>query len=628
MKTNLTFPGAALSKTRMMKFIYSPFFNIPKNPVSMKKIFFTFFAVVIFNGINSDAQTIDTSFTETTTAANAATWLKNLQLPSGAGRIGLFNGSMGPLALGQSAINYVDSNSVSALYANTTLFNSVLQTASTNLERYFILARKMGAYMMRAPESFAWGMIEADPGIYNFQLFDTIMKYAGENDIKILGTIIPLADFALTCNNVNPGCYNLMDGGPMYFLNNQRTGAICSSDTVAYKNFVTALVERYDGDGISDMPDLVDPITFYQFHNEPELSCAAIDSVSYVNELRMTYQSIKAACPTCEVMNGGCARATNADSTYWDYVFTNGRNYMDLTSIHVNRPRNEAFDYQIFFDPQYHAIDDVKTLYNKNWDIWMTEWGLYKSSPTPYNPPYISEEVQAARYAKWYAYGLGTDMPVYFYDELGTNDTTNGIATSALLYRNGISNKARLSFYTLKLMESKFRNIDSASVISFQTDVDFSSGHIRVWSTGKTYDYVWGIDSTNLFPYVNGVKQITDIYGNETVQDLNMLTFPLSSLPIIIEDTLNTNSISTIRYNTKVNVFPNPATTTINFQITNGVVGNYQLKIYDLMGKEVRNYEITKTLTEISRENLPNGIYIYSLTDNKQFVSRGKLVLE
>ena len=200
---------------------------------SLKKIIVMFCSVVSSCCLYSQV-TIDTNYTETTTASSVAPWLKTLQLSSGSGRIGLFNGSMGPLALGQTAIEYVDSNSVSALYANTTLFNASLQSASAELKNYFILARKMGAYMMRAPESFAWGVIEADSGIYNFQLFDTIMKHAGANSVKVLGTIMPLNDYALDCNSINPSCYNLMDGGPMYFLNNQRTGKICSTDTIAY----------------------------------------------------------------------------------------------------------------------------------------------------------------------------------------------------------------------------------------------------------------------------------------------------------------------------------------------------------------------------------------------------------
>ena len=178
-------------------------------------------------------------------------------------------------------------------------------------------------------------------------------------------------------------------------------------------------------------------------------------------------------------------------------------------------------------------------------------------------------------------------------------------------------------------MESKFRTIDSAEVISFQTDVDFSSGHVRVWKSGEILDCVWGIDSTYLLAYTSGVKQITDIYGNVTVQNLSSLTYPLSSLPIIIEDVVATSvDNSAVNYETKVKVFPNPATSIINFQITNGVVGECQLKLYDLLGKEIKKYEINKATTEISREDLPNGIYFYQVTNSKGMIDSGKLILQ
>lgn len=40
-------------------------------------------------------------------------------------------------------------------------------------------------------------------------------------------------------------------------------------DTPKYIRFVEAAVERYDGDGVDDMPGLTNPIRYWQVGNEP-----------------------------------------------------------------------------------------------------------------------------------------------------------------------------------------------------------------------------------------------------------------------------------------------------------------------------------------------------------------------
>ena len=37
-----------------------------------------------------------------------------------------------------------------------------------------------------------------------------------------------------------------------------------------YKNFLIKLVDRYDGDGLNDMPGLTKPIKYWDVMNEPE----------------------------------------------------------------------------------------------------------------------------------------------------------------------------------------------------------------------------------------------------------------------------------------------------------------------------------------------------------------------
>lgn len=43
------------------------------------------------------------------------------------------------------------------------------------------------------------------------------------------------------------------------------------ADEAAYTAWVTAAVERYDGDGVDDMPGLLAPIRHWEVDNEPDL---------------------------------------------------------------------------------------------------------------------------------------------------------------------------------------------------------------------------------------------------------------------------------------------------------------------------------------------------------------------
>ena len=49
------------------------------------------------------------------------------------------------------------------------------------------------------------------------------------------------------------------------------TNAYVPADLPAYRAYVTAVVERYDGDGVDDMPGLAAPVRYWEVDNEPDL---------------------------------------------------------------------------------------------------------------------------------------------------------------------------------------------------------------------------------------------------------------------------------------------------------------------------------------------------------------------
>ena len=93
-------------------------------------------------------------------------------------------------------------------------------------------------------------------------------------------------------------------------------------DLAAYHAYITGLVERYDGDGVDDMPGLTRPIRHWEVDNEPDLhnqvppkgAKRQIDPKSfetaeeYAALLLTTAAAIKAADPGATVLSAGIYR--------------------------------------------------------------------------------------------------------------------------------------------------------------------------------------------------------------------------------------------------------------------------------------------------------------------------------
>ena len=103
-----------------------------------------------------------------------------------------------------------------------------------------------------------------------------------------------------------------------------------------YIYFVRKLVERYDGDGIDDMPGLQNPVLYWQVDNEPDLG--TLDWEGYAHLMEITSKAIKAACPQCKVIMGGLAQADKGFNTFFLPVLEKLRGqYVDIFDFHLYR---------------------------------------------------------------------------------------------------------------------------------------------------------------------------------------------------------------------------------------------------------------------------------------------------
>ncbi len=153
-----------------------------------------------------------------------------------------------------------------------------------------------------------------------------------------------------------------------------------------FGEFVQHVVERYDGDGIDDMPGLKNPVKFWQIENEPIANIKKptrggvkksqrpnLDWRGFAQILKTGYKAIKSADSTASVLSAGVvsARPGNAKllfDNFWKPVIKelNG-NYIDIFDFHWYKPWNMS---RIFYNKIRHTLD--QNGFSKT-PVWMTE---------------------------------------------------------------------------------------------------------------------------------------------------------------------------------------------------------------------------------------------------------------
>jgi hypothetical protein len=160
-----------------------------------------------------------------------------------------------------------------------------------------------------------WFLIQPDLGrqVYDFSFYD---RQWGEIpwDMNILANIAPQG--RIDEDRCLPGSW-------------------LPVDEAQYTAFVTATVERYDGDGIDDMPGLVNPIMYWQVGNEPNDRRPS----DFAELQRITCQAIKQACSDCMVLIGGVPGGpgnyiTNFDVAYAPILAELAGQYVDVFDFH------------------------------------------------------------------------------------------------------------------------------------------------------------------------------------------------------------------------------------------------------------------------------------------------------
>jgi len=335
-----------------------------------------------------------------------------------------------------------------------------------------------------------------------------------------------------------------------------------------YINFVKKAVERYNGDGINDMPGLKSPVKFWQVENEPEVSIGTngprenFDWKGFAEVVKITYEAIKSVDGSARVLTAGMVSPPQPDlrektiEKFWTPLIKelNGK-YIDIFDFHW-------FDVSII--DSYGTYKKMRELLDKNGfqktEIWMTETGL-SSKP--------GERIQAIGLVKRFVYPLSYGVKKVFWAwgliEGFPPFNCNSIFDYTGLIYDGFCpgdpgyGVKKLAYYTYKLMTNKlegssWKNIKTISngknnIYAFE----FPRGNTEIYVVWyedeggrKNFDLKVSEDGeyiiTETIPNLLEGKDIKsfkeDIFKIKKIRSSNkMLSLELTSVPIYVEKT-------------------------------------------------------------------------------------------
>ncbi|MDI6737248.1 MAG: beta-galactosidase [Nanoarchaeota archaeon] len=192
------------------------------------------------------------------------------------------------------------------------------------------------------PGPFVWDFLEPEKGRFNFEETDRWVKEAQRNNIAILATVFPFAEWEQAkCHSEEcevseiDTFYPRQKEGRGEGLPKSRCKPCNMED---YKTFVAKLVERYDGDGKDDMEGLKIPIKYWEISNEPEMKETQLtffkgSAEDYADILKQSYATIKKDCPDCKVLHAGAAGGDAFSISFWGKVFDASKDF-DIANTH------------------------------------------------------------------------------------------------------------------------------------------------------------------------------------------------------------------------------------------------------------------------------------------------------
>jgi len=388
-----------------------------------------------------------------------------------------------------------------------------------------------GVYWQRAMDLF-WNDIENSEGEYDWSMVDERLEEFHELEVYPLVIIKPFANWDQDkCHGEEYiAQYDQKKGGEV------KVGKPCSMDD--YRIFLKKAVERYDGDGINDMPDLEIPIKYWEIMNEPcmqggqtggmgeELKFFVGSSEDYLEILKASYEVIKETDPEAYVVQGGQAGMQDQFTRFWNPIFKNsGCNYFDIANIHSISTDEDREDLYVikfkYFLKEYNC---------ESKPIWVTELQIGALAEKPENLENFETLLVKSTV---FSLSKGADKLFYidnwmFWDNVkGQRDENIDELLDSSTHKVYLNLIDKLNnFETIEILNEDFEEYEDDN-----RGAHSNIGQYKFINDSKFVYILWGRES--IPSELVGDVIVTDIYGESKVMNISEIV--LDDRPVFIE---------------------------------------------------------------------------------------------
>jgi len=385
------------------------------------------------------------------------------------------------------------------------------------IDEVFNLIQKTGVKWIRY--HLYWDHLEPNPptsGVHDYKWDelpnDRIISFAGKHDIHVMLTIRSANEWVL----------------PYWSMENPMQSDLPKDEYIDdYQDFVRAIMERYDGDGIDDA--LHSPkITHFEIENEIESNVfwrqGKDREERYAKLLTYASEIIKESNPSNKILISFANPKTGlhpSDPFFEDLVnYNNGEivNKFDIVDLHhigngvFSEIENEIKDYE-----------DVLTRYATSKEYWSTETVITSTHETDgYGGTEDKQAMDMIKiYVRFISSGWQRVMLRNFVDdeEKGNNKKPlDGIVN--------LDHTPKEAYYSYQTMVSK---LDDFSFVQ-----KLSEGQYKFMVNNKPVYVLWSDTGKGKVPdEISGTVKVTDYLGSEKIMEASAIQ--LSESPVFVE---------------------------------------------------------------------------------------------
>lgn len=527
-----------------------------------------------------------------------------------------------------------------------------------------------------------WRQVQQYPSsAYNWNYADGLIQTnqsAGLHTVLTLRCVHPI-----NADDSTPGtCAYQFDNGTN---DDNSNWPVVGSDTTNWKNFVNALVDRYDGDGTNDMPGLIYPV--FQWHivgqEYPRTWCSQYPDTSlasaqeFVKLVNMTYNVIKSKQPISQISFAGLtSHKTGAfyDGYYNEPSYCIGNCITNVFITHsqfASSPSFLANRRNTLYLMQHAEYDELDVHAYGEWNHisevvkWLKDSASMGNKPVaflegggPYcktceniyhsvndtdgilPPPLVRDNASYIVY--YFIIGIASGVSKLnwnLFPEYSAWGTVFGD-----LDLQSINNIPKPSAYTYRFLAQTIFSNQNADTIVRVTESDSNLYHYQInplamnviWSSsaadslvvsGTGTLYRWDIPTTcdSLYPtYCDSLVQQSsvNVNGSYTVHLYDGVPVFYSWNNVLTTSENISNADSYF-----VNIFPNPFSTQTVLRTDKNLKGA-TLTVYNLYGQTVKQIKnISGQTVTFSRDNLQSGLYFIQLTQGNILLSTDKIVI-